>query len=91
MATAIPTINSLTRLPLIVNEAMISQTPNEPIIQFCHILISLSFPLNPSLQALNGQLRGDNESFILWYRRAILIPQSFDFCFKESGLKPLWN
>jgi len=37
IATAIPTINSLMRFPLIVNEAMINQTPNEPMIQFCHI------------------------------------------------------
>jgi len=50
MATAIPTINSLMRLPLIVNEAMINQTPNEPIIQFCHIEIRSPLPIGYSIK-----------------------------------------
>jgi len=39
MATAIPTINSLIRLPSIVKEAIMSHIPNRPTIQFRHIMI----------------------------------------------------
>jgi hypothetical protein len=84
MATAIPTINSLTRLPLIVNEATISQTPNEPITQLRHILFfapfSQFFPV--------GIKHVGKEQWGLWYRTAILIPQSLAFYFKEDGWKP---
>jgi hypothetical protein len=85
MATAIPTINSLTRLPFMVNEAMINQTPNEPINQFCHILRLCSF----LLILPDGIKQEGNQGQLSWYKRAILIPQFFDFCFKERWLKPL--
>jgi len=67
MATAIPTVSSLTRLPLIVNEAMINQTPSEPINQFCHILISSplsqSFPAGIKQEGREQWLLGIKEQF----------------------------
>jgi hypothetical protein len=74
MATAIPTISSLMRSPFMVNEAIIIQVPNKPIIQLRHIGSSFSLPSIqpylhlPTIGSIKRRLRVSKFLCILVYK-----------------------